>query len=424
MLKLTMHVGRKMNQTHNTREYISKGKEWNKDGHIDLEKIKSNVTLIDRTLEDVIEKVLGDDLKEFNEKNKIKHPDRVMNLKDLCKKADKEKREVIFQVGNEDDQLTQEEYIETYKAILYAWQKDNPRLHVFGAYIHFDETTPHMHLDFVPIKEEKRGLKQRISLDGAIAESSPEKFQRGEKYRERTFIKWQDYFRSGTEVYLNQKYKINITPHSTKSREHIETLTYHIKEKEKSLTFKENQVKEYDQIIETQKNTVLETQEDIKDLNNELEILKNNYQKSEAKAQNALKKAEEEAKKAEMLLKKNREQEEAIKRNQIIIDGQRNEIETLNKEKEEIIKENNDLRQIVVKIKGFLEDLIKNLHPITMSFNKDEKTNKLIDILQNTTLPNSGKTIYEYLTKDISRIAINARKEIDRFESEEEELTL
>ena len=50
------------------------------------------------------------------------------------------------------------------------FQKRNPTLRVFSAYLHMDEATPHLHIDFVPYTTgSKRGLETRVSLKQALA---------------------------------------------------------------------------------------------------------------------------------------------------------------------------------------------------------------------------------------------------------------
>ena len=51
------------------------------------------------------------------------------------------------------------------------FQRRNPTLRVFSAYLHMDEATPHLHIDFVPYTTgSKRGLETRVSLKKALAE--------------------------------------------------------------------------------------------------------------------------------------------------------------------------------------------------------------------------------------------------------------
>jgi len=52
---------------------------------------------------------------------------------------------------------------------LESWKKDNPKMRIVGAYYHADEEgAPHMHIDFVPVAEYKKGLSLRNSLSKAI----------------------------------------------------------------------------------------------------------------------------------------------------------------------------------------------------------------------------------------------------------------
>lgn len=50
------------------------------------------------------------------------------------------------------------------------FQRRNPTLRVFSAYLHMDEATPHLHIDFVPYTTgSKRGLDTRVSLKQALS---------------------------------------------------------------------------------------------------------------------------------------------------------------------------------------------------------------------------------------------------------------
>lgn len=50
------------------------------------------------------------------------------------------------------------------------FQQRNPTLRVFSAYLHMDEATPHLHIDFVPYTTgSKRGLDTRVSLKQALS---------------------------------------------------------------------------------------------------------------------------------------------------------------------------------------------------------------------------------------------------------------
>ena len=56
------------------------------------------------------------------------------------------------------------------KDYVKKFQLRNPQLYVIGAYIHLDEETPHLHLNFVPwVSGCKRGLETKTSLKAALA---------------------------------------------------------------------------------------------------------------------------------------------------------------------------------------------------------------------------------------------------------------
>ena len=53
---------------------------------------------------------------------------------------------------------------------MQGFRQRNPTLRVFSTYLHMDEATPHLHIDFVPyITGSKRGLDTRVSLKQALA---------------------------------------------------------------------------------------------------------------------------------------------------------------------------------------------------------------------------------------------------------------
>lgn len=89
-------------------------------------------------------------------------------------KQEKPFHELILQIGNKDNMgaesenglLGKQELDEYYK----EFQERNPQLKVFSAYLHMDEATPHLHIDFVPFTTgSKRGLDTRVSLKQALA---------------------------------------------------------------------------------------------------------------------------------------------------------------------------------------------------------------------------------------------------------------
>ena len=69
-------------------------------------------------------------------------------------KQEKLFHEVIFQIGNREDMAVGTSEGNLAVKILDEYVKDfqkrNPTLQVFSCYLHQDEATPHLHIDFVP----------------------------------------------------------------------------------------------------------------------------------------------------------------------------------------------------------------------------------------------------------------------------------
>ena len=89
-------------------------------------------------------------------------------------KQEKPFHELVIQIGNKDDTGSATEIGEQAKIALdeyfQSFQESNPNLHVSAAHLHMDESTPHIHIDFVPfITGSKRGLDTRVSLKQALA---------------------------------------------------------------------------------------------------------------------------------------------------------------------------------------------------------------------------------------------------------------
>ena len=82
---------------------------------------------------------------------------------------------VYMQIGNHEDTNVQSEFgakaAEILDEYMKGFQERNPHLRVFSAYMHMDESTPHLHIDFVPFTTgSKRGLETRVSLKSALAQ--------------------------------------------------------------------------------------------------------------------------------------------------------------------------------------------------------------------------------------------------------------
>ena len=175
----------KGSQLHNRRDYEKIGKEIPE--NIDKNLTEQNITIVDKNIKEVYQEIFGEALQEYNQKQK--RADR--KIEDYYEHISKSKNgeklfyEDVLQWGKKEDFQNNPELKETAKECLkeYAesFEKRNPNLKLIGAYIHMDEASPHLHLDYVPVAHGySRGLKTRNSLDKAMKEMGfqPEKENR------------------------------------------------------------------------------------------------------------------------------------------------------------------------------------------------------------------------------------------------------
>lgn len=235
--KASLHLGKRYSQRHNRRDY-QQG-EWNKDGHVKAERSALNLTLVDINLREFFSETFGEAIAEYNKKNKEKHPERCTTVSQYYHKYKTHVQEAIIQIGDADtyQQLVmkrgQEQADDFYKTALKnalkKWKEDNPSLKVFGAYLHMDEATPHLHLDFLPVVESKRGLSVKVSMDGAMKAIGYAR-TKSEKYEETSYKRWlrdcradyEDFHQKQADELLG-KDVLEILPSEPATRPHIET---------------------------------------------------------------------------------------------------------------------------------------------------------------------------------------------------------
>jgi len=153
-------------------------KEKERNSHIDYSKSNENKYLVQKNLKGLYQEEFGEALEKYNAKQK--RSDR--KIDDYYKHIQSSKKtslqqKMIIQVGDLNDFIRNADY-ERANEILLEWFKDfekrNPNLKVYNAVIHNDETSPHMHLNFVPVASGyKRGLEKQVSFDRAITQQDP-----------------------------------------------------------------------------------------------------------------------------------------------------------------------------------------------------------------------------------------------------------
>lgn len=173
MGRVSMPQG-KGSQMHNRREYEKYGKPT--PDNIDASKSHENITLVDRDINEAYREIFGEALDKYNAKQK--RADR--KIEDYCDHIKKSKNgeklfyEDVVQWGSKDDfqnPQTRERAKEALVKYVEGFEERNPNLKLIGAYIHMDEASPHLHLDYVPVAHGySRGLSTRNSLDRAMKE--------------------------------------------------------------------------------------------------------------------------------------------------------------------------------------------------------------------------------------------------------------
>lgn len=171
MGRISMPQG-KGSQLHNRREYEKIGKPI--PDNIDVSKSSENITLVDKDIRQAYGEIFGEALDKYN--GKQERADR--KIEDYCDHIKKSKNgeklfyEDVVQWGSKDDfksPETRERAKEALVKYVEGFEERNPNLKLIGAYIHMDEASPHLHLDYIPVAQGySRGLETRNSLDKAM----------------------------------------------------------------------------------------------------------------------------------------------------------------------------------------------------------------------------------------------------------------
>ena len=104
-----------------------------------------------------------------------KHGDELTRLDSYTRVA----KQIIIQIGNTDDleamspeerNETRDKMREALQEYMETFQAENPNLRIVNAVIHMDEISlsPHLHLTYVPVVEQKRGQTVANSQSGAL----------------------------------------------------------------------------------------------------------------------------------------------------------------------------------------------------------------------------------------------------------------
>ena len=134
-----------------------------------------NVEYCNENLKDVYHELFDEALARYNEKQ-TRSDRRIEDYYEKIRSGKQEKpfHEIILQIGDKDNMGAKTENGQLAAKVLDKYMQDfqqrNPTLRVFSAYLHMDEASPHLHIDFVPYTTgSKWGLDTRVSLKQALA---------------------------------------------------------------------------------------------------------------------------------------------------------------------------------------------------------------------------------------------------------------
>ena len=162
---------------HNRRDFIAE--------NVDSDRVHLNICYQNENLKQVYKELFDESVERYNVG---KRKDRqITNYYEKIRQGKQEKlfHEVIFQIGNCEDMAAGtpdgELAVKVLDEYIQDFQKRNPTLRVFSCYLHQDEATPHLHIDFVPYVTgwKGKGMDTRVSLKQALKSLG---FQGGNKH--------------------------------------------------------------------------------------------------------------------------------------------------------------------------------------------------------------------------------------------------
>lgn len=152
---------------HNSRKFHAK--------NTDPERSCLNVEYCNENVKDVYHELFDEALTRYNEKQ-TRSDRRIDDYYEKIRSGKQEKpfHEIILQIGDKDNMGAKTENGRLAAKVLDKYMRDfqrrNPTLRVFSAYLHMDEATPHLHIDFVPYTTgSRRGIDTRVSLKQALS---------------------------------------------------------------------------------------------------------------------------------------------------------------------------------------------------------------------------------------------------------------
>ena len=233
---------------HNSRKF--------KAVNVDPTRTHLNINYCNEPIRQVYHELFDEALERYNTKQT--RADR--KIKDyyekICSgKQEKPFHELVIQIGNMTDTGSDTEIGKQARIALdeyfQGFQERNPNLYVFAAHLHMDESTPHIHIDFVPfITGSKRGLDTRVSLKQALAKQGFTGGTRGA-------TEWNQWVQSEKKqlARVMERYGFEWEQKGT-HEQHLSVIEYKKQERSKELAAVEEQLAEKTAELDTMKKRI------------------------------------------------------------------------------------------------------------------------------------------------------------------------
>ena len=268
---------------HNSRKFHAK--------NTDPERSCLNVEYCNENVKDVYHELFDEALAWYNEKQ-TRSDRRIDDYYEKIRSGKQEKpfHEIILQIGDKDNMGAKTENGQLAAKVLDKYMRDfqrrNPTLRVFSAYLHMDEATPHLHIDFVPYTTgSKRGLDTRVSLKQALSALG---FKGGTR-RETELNQWVAYEKEQLAAVMLE-HGIEWEKKGTHEK-HLSVLDFEKKERAKEvaeLEAKKAELKEenatFEEINETLHEQLIQTDEEISSLQEDLKKSRQEAEKAQKQA--------------------------------------------------------------------------------------------------------------------------------------------
>ena len=253
-----------------------------------------NICYQNENLKEVYKELFDEAVERYNIG---KRKDRqITNYYEKIRQGKQEKlfHEVIFQIGNREDMAVGTAEGDLAVKILDEYVKDfqkrNATLRVFGCYLHQDESTPHLHIDFIPYVTDwkGKGMDTRVSLKQALKSLG---FQGGNKH-DTELNQWMNHEKK-VLAEIAKQHGIEWEQKGT-HEEHLDVYNFKKKERKKEVQELE-QEKEY----LTAENEELTAQ--IAEFRADIQILKDDKEQANREKQEAEQRAEDAEKEVKSL---------------------------------------------------------------------------------------------------------------------------